>query len=289
MPDIPAFEQSNDFVQPQVHYNSDFNPFKSFSGESSPSSARPQYERASAVDDWQALYGGSGRPSKMNSMEMPNEPVDEVEEYTAPTETIQAASSLYTETATVETTSQYFQLKGRFILTSVKSGLMLIDQHRAHVRVLFDRYLNQIAQKKGNSQGMLFPEILQIPASEVAVLDSINEELTSLGFDISNLGGGSYAINSIPDGIEGLNPVELIHNMIHSAQEKGCDVREEVQSLLAQTMAKSSAIVYGQVLTNAEMSNLIDSLFACQFPNYTPDGKVVLHTIKEDEIDKLFK
>ena len=289
MPDIPSFEQNNDFVQPQVHYNSDFNPFKSFPGESSSSSSRTQYERASVVDDWQKLYGESGRPSKMNTMDLPDEPLDEPNETSIPTETIQAASSLYTQSATVETSSRYLQLKGRFILTSVKSGLMLIDQHRAHVRVLFDRYLNQITQKKGNSQGMLFPEILQIPASEVAVLDSINEELTSLGFDISNLGGGSYGINAIPDGIEGLNPVELIQNMIHTALEKGCDVREEVQSLLAQTMAKSSAIVYGQVLTTAEMSNLIDSLFACQFPNYTPDGKIVLHTIKEDEIDKIFK
>ena len=96
MPDLPAFGQSNDFVKPQVPYNSDFNPFKSFSGESSPSSARPQYERASAVDDWQALYGGSGRPSKMNSLEMPDEPVDELSEYTVPTDTFQAVSSLYT-------------------------------------------------------------------------------------------------------------------------------------------------------------------------------------------------
>ena len=149
----------------------------------------------------------------------------------ASAEPIQTVSSIYSETSPTETNTQYFQLKGRYILTSVKSGLMLIDQHRAHVRVLFDRYLNQITQKRGDSQGMLFPEILQIPASEVAVLDSINEELTSLGFDISNLGGGSYAINAIPDGIEGLNPVELIQNMIHTAQEKGCDVREEVQSL----------------------------------------------------------
>ncbi len=95
------------------------------------------------------------------------------------------------------------QFKGRFILTSVKSGLMLIDQHRAHIRVLFDRYMVQIQQKQGVSQGVLFPEILQLPASEAAVLQGIMDDLSAVGFDLSDLGGGSYAINGIPSGIEG--------------------------------------------------------------------------------------
>ena len=77
--------------------------------------------------------------------------------------------------------------------------------------------------------------------------------------------------------------------MIHTAQEKGNDVREEVQTILALTMAKASAIVNGQVLSNPEMSNLIDDLFACTSPNFTPDGKIILYTLKEDEIDKIFK
>ena len=79
---------------------------------------------------------------------------------------------------------------------------MLIDQHRAHVRVLFDRYMSQIRQKQGVSQGVLFPEIIQLPASEAAVLESILEDLSAVGFDLSPLGGGSYAINGIPSGPE---------------------------------------------------------------------------------------
>lgn len=105
---------------------------------------------------------------------------------------------------------------------------------------------------------------------------------------MSPLGGGSYAINGIPSGIEGLNPVELVRNMVHTAMEKGNDVKEEVQTILASTLARAAAIVYGQVLSNEEMSNLVDNLFACPSPNYTPDGKTVLATIKEDDIEKLF-
>ena len=76
--------------------------------------------------------------------------------------------------------------------------------------------------------------------------------------------------------------------MVHTAMEKGSDVKEEVQTILALTLARAAAIVYGQVLSNDEMSNLVDSLFACATPNYTPDGRTVLSTIKEEDIEKLF-
>jgi DNA mismatch repair protein MutL len=103
------------------------------------------------------------------------------------------------------------------------------------------------------------------------------------------LGGGSYAINGIPTGIDGLKPAELIQNMLHAALEQGAGVREEIQNLLALTLARAAAIVYGQVLTPAEISSLLQSLFTSAAPNYTPDGLPVLSIIGEDEIAKLFK
>lgn len=285
MPDIPAFEQNLPPEPPKVHYNSDFNPFKSssYSGGGGGGS----YSRQPV--EWEGLYGGLEKASKMNQpVEEPDEefgafPPEEEEVRPMPAET------LYASEPVVEKSNLHLQFKGRFILTSVKSGLMLIDQHRAHIRVLFDRYMSQISQKQGMSQGVLFPEILQLPASEAAVLHGIMDDLEAVGFDLSDLGGGSYAINGIPSGIEGLDPVGLIRNMLHTAIEKGNDVKEEIQNILALTLARASAIVYGQALTNEEMSSLVDSLFACQAPNYTPDGKIVLNTIKEEEIEKLFK
>ena len=294
MPDIPAFEQARPIEPPKVHYNTDFNPFKTSSASSyggGGNYSRPKVE-------WEGLYSGLEKASRMNEP-MEEEPfVEDTVTGTAPREEERvpyfqetvpsgASASFYGNEATVEKGAQHFQFKGRFILTSVKSGLMLIDQHRAHIRVLFERY-SQIRQKQGVSQGVLFPEIIQLPASEAAVLESILEDLSAVGFDLSPLGGGSYAINGIPSGIEGLNPVELVRNMVHTAMEKGNDVKEEVQTILASTLARAAAIVYGQVLSNEEMSNLVDNLFACPSPNYTPDGKTVLATIKEDDIEKLF-
>lgn len=283
MPDIPAFEQVQSPEPPRVRYNSDFNPFKTASTGGG-SYTRPRV-------DWEDLYGGLEKASKMNQP-MP-EPDDEEPEEFFPLEDIavspQVSPALYASKTVVEKGNLHLQFKGRFILTSVKSGLMIIDQHRAHIRVLFDRYMIQISQKQGVSQGVLFPEILQLPVSEATILQSIMDDLSAVGFDLSNLGGGSYAINGIPSGVEGLNPVELVRNMLHTAMEKGNDVKEEIQSILALTLARAAAIVYGQVLTNEEMLNLVDALFACSAPNYTPDGRVVLSTIKEEDIEKLFK
>ena len=143
---------------------------------------------------------------------------------------------------------------------------MIIDQQRAHIRILYDKYIDQISRRQGVSQGMSF-----------------------LGFELTDLGGGSYAINGVPAGIEGLNPIDLIQNMVHTAMEKGGKVKEEVQSILALTLAKAAAIVPGQVLTNEEMTGLVDGLFAVATPNYTPDGKTVLSVINEDDLEKLFK
>lgn len=284
MPDIPIFRQAHPIEPPKVHYNADFNPFKTSSVSSYGGGgdySRPQVE-------WEELYSGLERASRMNEP-MEEEPfADEGRMADMGSSKGQPVSSFYGNESAMEKGAQHFQFKGRFILTSVKSGLMLIDQHRAHIRVLFDRYMNQIRQKQGMSQGVLFPEILQLPASEASVLDSILEDLSAVGFDLSPLGGGSYAINGIPSGIEGLNPIDLVRNMVHTAMEKGNDVKEEVQTILASTLARAAAIVYGQVLSNEEMSGLVDNLFACPSPNYTPDGRTVLATIKEEEIEKLF-
>ena len=286
MPDIPAFEQNLPPEPPRVQYNSDFNPFKTSSSGSGGGVAG--YSRQKV--EWEDLYGGLEKASKMNRPVI-NEPEAEPD-YFSPAEPEAPAvvpSTLYANEPIVEKGNLHLQFKGRFILTSVKSGLMLIDQHRAHIRVLFDRYMMQIRQKQGMSQGVLFPEILQLPVSEAAVLQSIMDDLSAVGFELSDLGGGSYAINGIPAGIEGLNPVELVRSMLHTAMEKGNDVKEEVQSILALTLSRAAAIVYGQVLSNEEMVNLVDNLFACVAPNYTPDGKVGLSTIKEEEIEKLFR
>ena len=285
MPDIPAFDANTAVAPPKVNYDAGFNPFKS---SRSGSHTMPAYERKIS-SDWQSLYDGIEKSAPAANAELMFPFEEEI-----PSSAISSSlnetngNELLAPSPVVESGAQFMQFKGRYILTSVKSGLMLIDQHRAHLCVLYERYMRRMALKQGMSQGVLFPEVIQLPASEATVLDAIFDDLSAVGFELSPLGGGSYAINGVPSGIEGLNPVELVRNMVHTALEKGFDVREEVQSLLALTLARAAAIVYGQVLTNDEMASLVGELFALPSPGYTPDGHVVLSTIKEEDIQKLF-
>ena len=280
MPDIPAFESSpyTAVQPPKTDYDPNYNPFNT---SSSPASYTRQ-----KTDGWEELYGGYmvAEPS----FAYPGEPVYPEEQEIAEPEQPALYASSEARPAT-ETSTQHYQYKGRYILTSVKSGLMVIDQQRAHIRILYDRYLSQIENRKGASQGMLFPDIVQFPVSEVPVLESILDDLSSLGFDLTDLGGGSYAINGIPSGIEGLNPSELVQNMVHSAIEKGGKVKSDVQGLLALSLAKAAAIVPGQVLTNDEMNQLVDELLTSMTPNYTPEGKPVLTLLNDEELEKHFK
>lgn len=285
MPDIPAFESSPyaGIQPPKTTYNPDYNPFNTSAVPPSSYSSKPSH-------DWEQLYEGLEHHSSAQHIQKSYP--DDGDYFTAASMEQPVTPTLYDhseEAAMGEKSSQHYQFKGRFILTSVKSGLMIIDQQRAHIRILYDQYLEQITRRQGASQGMLFPDIVQFPVSEVPVLQEIMEDLSYLGFELTDLGGGSYAINGIPSGIEGLNPVELIQSMVHTAMEKGGKVKEEVQSNLALTLAKAAAIVPGQVLTNEEMNGLVDGLFAVATPNYTPDGKTVLSVLQEDELEKLFK
>lgn len=184
---------------------------------------------------------------------------------------------------------EHYQFKGKYILTSVKSGLMMIDQHRAHLRVLFDQYMENIASKKGVSQGVLFPEMITFSPADVPVLESILDDLHFLGFDLNNMGGCTYAINGIPAGIEGIDIPGLLHTMVDTAKEKGRDVKSDIHEMIALSLAEVAAIPYGQLLTMDEMEKLIDDLFATGSPNYTPNGKLILSVISNDDIAKLFK
>ena len=242
--------------------------------------------------EWKPLFEGLERSHE--------EPSDTVEEEPKPLEMtnwqeasaepmLSTAEEENKERVPLENSMRHYQYKASFILTSVKSGLMIINQQRAHVRILFDRYMAQIENRKNASQRMLFPDMVQFSPSEVPVLEEFMDDLNALGFELSSLGGGTYAINGIPAGIEGLNPEKLVTDMVHTAIEKGCKVKEEVQSMLALSLAKAAAIVPGQILTDEEMNRLVDDLFAVSTPNYTPDGKTVLAVLKEEDLEKMFK
>ena len=259
-PDIPVFDHaSKSAVAPKVEYNPHYNPFK----ESTP------IPMSKPVQNWEELYV-------------------QLQPEAAQSEGDIFSSSMVTNDNIIEEKSPvHYQYKGKYIMTAVKSGLMIIDQYRAHVRILYEKYLRQLEQKKGDPQKVLFPEVIQLAADEAVVLETVINEMGDMGFELNTLGGNSFAVNAIPSGLEGINVERLIHDMLASAKEKGAGVKETVNHKLALSLARHAAVPQGQVLSNQEMESIVNELFACENVNYTPDGKNVLCILKQQEIEHL--
>ena len=269
-PDIPVYNPDvvSSASAPKISLNPHYNPFKSSPSSGKPTAVKPVDEQ------WEQLYEG------LNNQDSVEREAD-IFESESETEINTSQSIL------AEKSPAHYQYKGKYVMTAVKSGLMIIDQHRAHVRVLYERYLEQIQQQTSHSQKVLFPEVLQFPVSDEVILEKLLPEMSKMGFELDNLGGGSYAVNAIPTGLDGINPLHLVQDMVFSAKEKGVKALDEVHQSLALTLARNAAIPQGQVLSNEEMETLVNDLFACSNVNYTPDGKNVLCILKQQEIEHL--
>ncbi len=270
MPDIPSinmFPESAPVTAPRLSYNPDYNPFR-----------KHKTEYNSGAENWEALYrDSSGQvvdPSPFEDFSIP-----EVTQEVPHDERPQIA---------VDDFVPMSQYKGQYILIPVKSGLMWVHQRRAHIRVLYEKYIGQLRDKRGYVQGLLFPERVDLGAAEAVALDSIALELQSLGFDVSSLGGGSYSLNGAPVDTEGLSPSELLVDIVHSAMEQTYSVRDKLYEKLALSMARKVAIVSGQILSPDEMSSLVTSLFKMSEPARTPDGQIIVYIMPDTDIDRKF-
>lgn len=296
-PDIPMFHQTGemqDFQMPKVDYNPSYNPFSSNSRQPAiPENWEQLYEGAGDIQD-DSLPGGE-TVSFGGTDAGETQPLFHDFEFQNGGGELQeggegqpVSSALNAKMPIEEKSPSHYQYKGRYIMTAVKSGLMIIDQHRAHIRVLYDGYMQQITDKAGHSQKLLFPEMVQFGPSDNVVFQSIQEDMTLLGFDFSDLGGGSYAIGGMPAGLEGLNPPALVSDIVALAAEDTVSAAEEIKHAVALGLARNAAIPYGQVLDSKEMENLVNELFASTNVNYAPDGKTIIAILSQGDIDHLF-
>lgn len=264
-PEIPIFDSSKTVPMPKVSVNPGYNPFRTTSGGG-------DYRKSSPDFDWEKLYKGF---ENENNLYAPEEKAETL--FSSKTDENRPSS---------EHSPEHYQFKQKYILTSVKSGLMVIDQHRAHLRILFEKYMEQMVTRKGVSQRVLFPEMLELSASEATVLPLIVDDLEALGFELSDLGNKTYAIQGIPSEIENPQSAMLIRAMIEKSAETGGDVKSEIRERIALSLANQTAIPYGHTLSTEEMLLLVNQLFASDSPNFTPDGKTIISVISDDEIIK---
>ena len=267
-PDIPLFDpQHETYAPPQPQYNASYNPFKTHSEARQPA----------VPDRWEDLYNGLG-----DDYPVPSRPEATQQSFDFSEPIMSEANSDFSERSLA-----HYQYKGHYIMTAVKSGLMIVDQQRADMRIRFERYMKQMETHISPSQQVLFPEVVQFPASLAVLLNKVLPEINNMGFDLTDLGQNSYSINGVPAGLEGIDCKALLVSMLDDAADNVSSSTDALRRSLALTMARAAAIPVGQVLSNVEMESLINELFTCSNVNYTPDGKAIICILPQREIEQL--
>jgi DNA mismatch repair protein MutL len=259
--DIPVRSSSSHIPEaPVIDINNQYNPFEGEDKQTDRSAYIERFERDN-VSNWQRLY---------SSLEK-NSPDTRQPETTG------------------ESHRKFFQIKNKYIVCPVKSGLMLIDQKRAHERVLYEKFMGCLNSEQAVSQADIFPVGIELNPADYYILTEIEESLSKLGFRIKHEGGTTISVIGRPSGTASCDPVEILEILFEDYKRTKTDPTAGAKEKVSAAMATASAIPYGKVLTQGEMEDLFDTLFACAGPNYSPGGKPVISILTTDEIDKRFK
>ena len=282
IPISPA--HGSNIPEPEIKINPNFNPFEQSAGIDRDYSKPISYRNEQNLDNWQALYKG---------FERENEPDDQFPVFqSAILDEIQQEAVQQTfadDDNQVKENHNFLQFKNKYILTPVKSGLMVIDQRRAHERILFEDFMRIIDNHLSISQRQLFPAKLELDAVDKEILIVLSEDLHSLGFEIRQGDGDDFFVDGIPAQLSHLNAADLVEKLIGDFKNRPVDVKEEIKEHLAILLSQSAAIYYGVPLKPEEISDLFNHLFACSTPNYSPSGKTVVSIISFPDFEKLLR
>lgn len=296
LPEIPAFVPDAG-AMPDFTDSADYNPFAESDSRVSASPSSWQRSASHAVDDWEKLFqsfentpevnvhpdsdslfvesraNGEDRdvvPSRINSSDI-GEPLpadDAVAGRSAPKSTI--------------------QLNDRYIITPTATGLLVIDKHRAHVRVLYESYSGNCENAPIPSQKVMFPEAVNLTPARIAILNEYKADIINMGFDLEAMTSDTWVINGIPAGIADSDNVQLLTSLLDDLQ-MGTDITQRsVRQSIALHLAKAAAVNANRQLSESEVEHLLSSLFSLATPAYTPDGNKVLAEISVAEIKSLF-
>ncbi len=257
-PEIPVQRSNAEISPPKVHFNPSYNPF-------SGGYKRPQTE-------WEELYKGfEGQKESEKHLSIFSKKANE----------------------DTDTTGVYFQLKNKYLITSVKSGMLIIDQRRAHIHILFNQFLKNIQEKKGFSQQLLFPETLELMTEDSLFFEQIKSELAYLGFEMEPATSSStnqYEIKGIPAQIHSSSKIiPLLRDIIEKVKGATGDAQTVIHEQIALSLAKTAAIQVGHTLNQEEMKDLVEQLFACPTHNHTSEGKTIMAIWTMDEIMRKFE
>lgn len=314
--------ESVNIAPPQIHINTSFNPFDTTpappthneqgatvdkSSTSFTSSYTPP--RPHSTIDWQRIYENTQKSfqseTNPSSQSINTKQDDEIEIESRYKDNDVPLPSHFTPLPTPEETptllykelpdtgkiawnekkdGDFYQYQGRYIITALPMGMALIDQHRAHIRILYERYQQQLLQHKSASQKLLFPETLTLSPSEGVILNQILPQLKDIGFDINNDEKGNFILTGVPIQTEGIAPTALINSILADALTGQASAADTMGHTISLAMARKVALPYGQLLNTQEMSTLLEQLFNSSTPNLTPDGTLIMTILNPEKL-----
>ncbi len=280
--DIPLLGRSSPIIEPEVTFNPRYNPFDGMDADTSSDFYKGGIvpsDIKSSVMGWDALYS---RTTDIQKMLIPDD---------AP---IQMFRSEPVDDGSLQDfcidSKCFMQFRGRFIITTIKSGLLFIDQQRAHTRVQYEKILESFESGKVAIQKLLFPYNFDLSFADAMVLSDMREKLQLFGLEIDSLGRNSFVINGVPALVDIANPVELVEQLIEHFRTFDSSLPfSAFGERVAAVLANKAAIKTGKQLSQDEMQDLVEKLFRSSNPNYTPEGKLVMYTMNDGDIEKFFK
>jgi len=270
---LKPFDPLNDEIKiPTIPVNPSFNPFGSAANQGNSASsgyAGQSYAKHKMdISGWETLYqiADSNVNSQSQLIAATNDDIHHV-------------------TATRNNT---FQIHGQYILTQIKSGIILIDQQAAHERILFEKFIAALANNQGSSQQNLFPQNIALSAADFELFQEISEELKALGFDIREFGKNTIVVQGYPAEIESGNEEKIILGLLENYKQQAAITKFDKKEQLAKSLARQAAIKSGNILNTEEINQLIDELFACEFPQVGISGKASFIKLSLTDLSKLF-
>jgi DNA mismatch repair protein MutL len=259
--------------QPTIKVDPNYNPFKTEQPKFSKNTSERELSNKS---NWEQMY--SRHADNQQQFELPQE------------ETQQQSIDADWDNDLHESNKKItYQLHNRYILSHIKTGFMVIDQQGAHERILYERILSSFEKNKSATQQELFPKAIELSAADFALVKELHSDIVAIGFDISEFGKNTFVIHGVPADTAEHDSVQLLEGLLENYKQNLLELKSDKRENLARSMAYNTAIKSGKVLSQHEMNNLIDELFACKMPYSTPTGKPTVTTFSLEDLDKRFK
>jgi DNA mismatch repair protein MutL len=266
--DTPYGFQGTQNPVPKVEVDREFNPF-SKSGSNASSYSKP------VTQAWEGLYVGLESKSNTDSFSQVNYESDEM------------TSSIFDD-STERKVQKTFQLHNKYIINTIKSGMLVIDQNRAHERILYEEFLRKTTVNEAVSQQLLFPLQLKFSKSEFTILTDLQQALETTGFVFSSFTIESVELTGLPVGVKESEVQSVFEQLIHDIEHEVPDVNFSLSDLLSKSLAKSLAIKNGKKLEIQEQEYIVNTLFSCKEPLVSPSNKTIFTTLNVEDLDKKF-